>query len=169
MLHDTIRYPALIVEKKPRKYTIVDIVWSPSDYVTLSRMPAQLQYVDGRIFDSEGQVFSYSGSAGWPRFGETSKFICELLIIPSFFVKMLAYIAYYGPNVRTVESIDLASYKQEILTRYPRELKPEERMELTSLFNRANTFEEVIKAYDWWRLHGGKRDEDGHPLEDNGA
>jgi hypothetical protein len=166
-LHESIRYPALLVETKAQKYAIFDIASSQSDYVTFSRVPAKEEYVDGKVFDSCGQIFSYTGSAGWPRFGETSKFICELLIIPSLLAKAVAYVSYYGPDVKTARSVNLPIYKEEVLQQLSKHIKPKNRAELKSRISGASSFEEVIKAIDWWRYHGGKRDEDGHPIEDN--
>ena len=164
-LRNRIHYPALIVEKKAQKYSIFDIIHSQSDYVTFGRMPAASEYVEGSIFDSCGQIFSYKGSAGWPRFGEVPKVILEFLIIPSLLAKFLAHFIYYGPNVKSGIYLDLSDYKKEIQKRLNKHIKAKDRAEVSAILSGAKTFEDSIRAIDWWRLHGGKRDEDGHPIE----
>lgn len=166
-LHEKLRYPIFLIEKKAQRYAIFDIANTKSDFVVGSRMPASKKYVDGYLFDSSGAVYEYKGSSGWPRFGEVSKPILEILIVPALLAKLAAYFFYYGPNLVTSRKVNPDEFKALILENLARHTQPKQQLELKAVLEKADSYEKVIRAIDWWRFHGGKRDEDGHPIEED--
>lgn len=162
----TLNYPVFIVEKKPQKYAIFDIARKQSDFILFSRLPPKVEYVEGALFDSEGTVYNYLGSSGSPRFGPAFKMLLESLIVPSLLMKALASVVYFGPNLILAQKVDTSEYRDLIMEHLKRHTRPKERSQLRSLLDKASTYKEMIDAVDWWRFHGGERDEDGHFIRD---
>lgn len=167
--HEQIRYPVFLAERKPQKYAIFDVASKRSDFVTFSRLPAKHEYVDGLLFDSSGAVFDYRGAFGWPRFGKYAKPVFEALILPSLVLKLLARFLYFGPNLVTARKTEGAEFRELLFGSITRHVRPKDRPQIKSLLDEAKTFEEMIKAIDWWRYYGGKRDEDGHPIDESSS
>jgi hypothetical protein len=166
---EQIRYPVFLAERKPQKFSIFDVAYKSMDFITFSRLPAKHEYVEGMLFDSGGTVYEYKGSFGWPRFGAISKPIFEFLIIPALVAKLLAGFLYFGPNLVTSRKVEADEFRDLLFKSISRHVRPKDRLQLKSLLEEASTFEEMIKAIDWWRYYGGKRDEDGHPIEEGEA
>jgi hypothetical protein len=162
----TLIYPVFIVEKKAQKYAIFDIARRQSDFIIFSRLPPKVEYLEGKLFDSEGTVYDYLGSSGSPRFGPALKILLEALIVPSLMMKALASVVYFGPSLTTSKKVDISEYRDLIMTHLTRHTRPKERPQLRSLLDKASTYKEVIEAIDWWRFHGGERDEDGHLIRE---
>jgi hypothetical protein len=162
--HEQLRYPVFLAEKKPQKYAIFEVANGRGDFVTFSRLPAKHGYVDGTLFDSDGRVCEYKGSYGWPRFGEFSKPIFELLLVPALIAKLLARFLYFGPNLVTARNVEPAEFRELLFKSITRHVRPKDSPQLRTLLDDARTFEEMIRAIDWWRYYGGKRDDDGHRI-----
>jgi hypothetical protein len=168
-LHENLRYPIFLIEKKAQKYAIFDIAHTKGDFVVGSRMPARKKYVDGYLFDSLGTVYEYKGSSGWPRFGEYSKPVLEVLILPALFAKLLSRYIYFGPKLVAAKNVNEAEFRELLLSSLKPHVRPKARPQIALLLSEARTYEDMIKAIDWWRYYGGKRDEDGHPIEEGEA
>lgn len=164
--HQTLRYPVFLVEAAAGEYTLYDVAERQSDFVTFGRVPVAGKYGEGWLFDSSGMVFDYSGSAGWPRFGRTAKTVLESLVLPGILFKPIAMLRYFGPKIAGGRKEEADAFRDLIFDRIRRHLKPKDRRELRGLLDKAATPEGMIRAIDWWRYNGGRRDADGHPLDE---
>ncbi|WP_284176667.1 hypothetical protein [Frigidibacter sp. SD6-1] len=146
----------------------MDIVRKQSNYITFSRMPKKGKFVEGRIFDSAGFCFEYSGECGWPRFGPVSSAILEPILIPAMLSKIQQHFFYFGPHLVGTRRVPIEEYKRQVLASI-RQLGMGRRSEqLSRAIDDAPDARGVIEAVDRWRYHGGLRDADGHPIR-NGA
>jgi RHS repeat-associated protein len=158
-------YPIFVSEKQPQRYRVFDVFSKQSDLVTFSRVPAIGEFIEEKVFDSSGTVMNYFGELGWPLFGRTLKSLCEATILPALLLKALAGQVYFGPKPTGFNELELPEYRAEIFKIILAHVNPREMAELRAVVNRAESFRDVVKALDFWRLHGGVRDEDGHPAE----
>jgi len=165
--HETLRYPVFLVESRSTAFTIFDVAERQGDFVTLGRVPVAGRYVEGWMFDSAGTVFDYAGSAGWPRFGRKAKGVLEALVLPGLLFKPLAMLRYFGPRLVAARQEEAGAFRELIFDRIRRHVKPKDRPQLRALLDKARSPEEMIRAIDWWRYHGGARDADGHPLDED--
>ena len=165
--HESLRYPVFLVEAKSTEFTIFDVLHRQGDFVTFGRVPVAGKYVEGWLFDSTGRVFDYAGSAGWPRFGRKAKAVLEALVLPGVLFKPWAVAQYFGPELVGVQEADADAFRALLFDRIRRHVKPKERPQLSAAMDKARSPEEMIRAVDWWRYNGGKRDADGHPLDED--
>jgi hypothetical protein len=162
-----LKYPVFVVESKAQKYAIFNLARAQSDFVVFTRLPPKGEYVDGMIFDAGGSMYTYKGSSGSPRFGSTLKAVLEAFIIPSLIAKVMARFVCFGPTPLTSRKLDLNQYRESLMKSMRSHTSARERLQLEALLQSADTYKKILASVDWWRFHGGKRDEDGHPVEDN--
>lgn len=158
------QFPVFIIEEKRRpNYTSYDVVRSMRGFVTFSRLPEQKRYTRGKVFDSEGRICRYKGECGWPRFSGMTKTVLEALILPPLLSKLAECYTYFGPKLTSSESVSLKQFKKEIIDSM-RPFEKSDFRQLVSLTDEAANYTAVLEEIDWFRYHGGKRDNDGHPI-----
>ena len=165
--HATLRYPVFLAEAGNNEFTIYDVLHRQGDFLTLGRVPVIGRYGTGLLFDSAGRVFAYEGAAGWPRFGKGTKAVLEALMLPGLLMKPVAVLRYYGPELRSVRAVEEAAFREMLFEAIKRHLRPKDRQEVRALLDKAQGPEAMIRAIDHWRYFGGKRDRDGHPLDED--
>lgn len=165
--HLKIKYPVLVIEEPGSELTGMNNVRFKSDFHTSSRVPKIGKFKAGCLFDSAGFCYRYNGECGKPRFpvGWVSVLL-ETLIIPPIITKILERIYYFGPNITSRELLPVEVFKEEIISAVASR-KAKDGPELRRALSREVTYDGVLKAVDHWRYYGGKRDKDGHLLEDD--
>jgi len=160
----TLEYPLFLAERKSdggiRWY---DVIFSQAGFTTFGRVPLASQYSNGHVFDSSGRVYVYLGASGWPRFSQVICNVLDNLIIPGLFFRGLGFFVYFGPKLVSSERLDLEEFEAEILT-VVRGFQDPGFEELKKSVLSSTDFRSVIEGVDWYRFHGGDRDEDGHPI-----
>ncbi len=163
-----IAYPIVVIEDLPHEFLIMDIVRKRNGFITFSRVPTIGNFQHGKVFDSAGQIFRYEGECGWPRFRGVVKIILEAIILPTILTKLLESFVYFGPDLRSVEQVPLDDFRRLLVQAVSSFEKSRKSLtELEELLKRKKTYRDVIEGVDWWRYHGGRRDPDGHPEDDN--
>lgn len=161
-------YPVFLIEdQKAHKFTGYDVINNRLGFTVFGRVPNSQKYRKGLVFDASGYVFSYRGSAGWPRFQPKTCVVLDNLLIPGLLTKLGELLGYFGPNLLSKENLDLGSYGGKLLTAMS-VFEKKDFPELEQLLFEKQNFESMIEAIHWFRMYGGRRDEDGHPkhLED---
>ena len=90
----------------------------------------------------------------------------EALVLPGLVMKPVAVLAYFGPKLRSVREVEEGAYREALFDAIRRHLRPKDRQEVRAVLDRAKGPEAMIRAIDDWRYRGGKRDADGHPLDE---
>ncbi len=154
-------YPVFLIEnKKGNELTGYSVVESQSDFVPLGRVPAAGKYHDGLLFDSAGYIYEYSGSRGWPLFRSWSRTVLEATVIPSILTKLLEFLVYFGPNLKSRRKVNLEEFKETIIDAISR-FEDHEVDQLESILSGKYDYLSAIKSVDWFRYFGGQRDELG--------
>lgn len=160
----SLSYPVFLVENdRTHVFTGYNVVRKPTDFTTFGRVPNSEKYSDGLLFDSKGRLFNYHGADGWPRFSPQVCAILDYLVLPGLLSKLLEAVFYFGPKLTSGEKLDLQSYKEAIIERVER-FEKSDQPQLRLIIADKKDFASVIEGLDWWRFHGGQRDEDGHPV-----
>ena len=162
----TISWPVFVIEDRANDYTIYDVVARWSDFVTFGRVPPVGKFLSGHLFDASGKVYRYHSEAGWPRFSRRWKNLLEALILPGPLFKITSCFVYYGPDVLPGEQLELNEFRARILERMLVYEKGRDARQLERALGKAASYLDVIKAIDWYRFYGGRRDADGHPLNE---
>lgn len=166
-------YPAFLIEDQPNELSMMDNVSSRFQHTTFSRLPVIDTFVEGEIFDSEGNVHQYRGMSGWPLFPNNwIKTVLEILIIPAIISKLLELVFPIVPSIEASKHLTIEEYKKRILDSierfYPAKIASKERQSLSAVLESKNSYLEVLQGVEDWRYYGGDRDEDGHLLGKNG-
>lgn len=161
-------FPIFVVEDRQGEYVGYDIVKRWSDFVTFGRVPARGEFNAGYAFDVTGKMYRYESELGWPRFSKGWKGFLEALVLPGPLFKIIAHFTYYGPDIQPGEVLDLARFQEMIFKRMQVYEKGRDAKQLRELIGRATSYAEVIDAINWYRFYGGRRDKDGHLLDENG-
>lgn len=162
--HTTLTYPVFLIEsEKGRELTGYTVVESQTGFVPLGRLPAADKYVDGLIFDSAGYVYEYCGARGWPRFGGFWRPLLEALILPSILIKILEFVVYFGPDLKSARKMELDEFKTGIVDAVA-SFERHEVIQLESMLSEKGDYISAIESVDWFRYFGGHRDELGLPV-----
>lgn len=166
-VYPAIAFPIFLIEDRKGEYVIYNMFHQWSDFVTFGRVPPHGQFNAGYVFDSAGFAYRYESECGWPRFSTRWKKFLEVLILPGLLFKVVGYFVYYGPNLLSGEQLDVPEFRKRIFERMQVYEKGRDARQLRKTLDRASSYQEVIKAVDWYRFYGGRRDDDGHLLEEN--
>lgn len=159
-------FPAFVIEDRAGEYKIYDVITRNSDFLTFGRVPTVGTFNAGYVFDAAGRLYRYESERGWPRFSKRWKNLLEALILPGLLFKIVAYLVYYGPDVLPGEQLELGEFRRRIIERLQVYEKGRDARQVRMVLNRATSYSEAIKAIDWYRLFGGRRDPDGHLLDE---
>jgi len=163
-LSRTLKYPIFIIEHdRKHEFTGFKVVHRQTRFSAFGRVPNSQQYNKGQVFDSEGQVYKYFGTSGYPRFHPKVCIILDSLLIPGLISKLLAMFTYFGPNLVEVEKVD----PEEIRSRIVSEIMNYGSKDIDQLVKILSTkidYLSILEGVEWWIYHGGRRDEDGHPI-----
>jgi hypothetical protein len=166
-VHLTVTWPLFVIEDRANDYTIYDILSRQSDFLTFGRLPPVGKFRSGHAFDAGGKVYRYQSEAGWPRFSRRWKGLLENLIVPGPVFKLVSCFVYYGPALLPGEQLGLPDFRARILERMLVYEKGRDARQLKRALEKASSYPEVIAAIDWYRFHGGRRDADGHLLDES--
>jgi hypothetical protein len=160
-----LEFPVFFIEdRKSNKFTGYEVTYGSTGFTVWGRVPNSKKFTSGHLFDAGGRVFKYSGSSGWLRFSPKVCLILDNLIIPGIISKLFETFGYYGPTLVTEEESDIEAYKYRLVA-YIERYGSKDIDQLKSLLSGKSNFVDVLNAVDWWRYHGGKRDEDGHTIQ----
>jgi hypothetical protein len=161
-------YPISVTEHRNRKHKdwFGHILYSQREFLTFGRVPTRGTFVQGEIFDSSGRFFNYRGERGFPRFQRQTKTVLEALILPGALFYLSQLLVYYGPDVKDETLLDLDDFKARLLAVWSKGSMKSEREELAGIVKSAKDYRMAIERVNHWRYFGGRRDEDGHPIED---
>lgn len=160
-MNDQLQFPVFLIEDTPdNQYTGFRIVEAPSAFVAFSRMPIVHQFNTGKVFDSNGSIFVYENSDGWPRFSLSVATLLEFLIVPPLFFALLYRFIYFGP--RLIEEECKLEFKSAIIDAVAKH-NSNVAEQLSHAIDSVSSPSEVISGIDQFLLHGGERDPDGHP------
>jgi hypothetical protein len=160
----SLKYPVFIIENlRTNKFTGFDIVYGSTGFSVWGRVPNSKKFANGYLFDANGSIFKYSGSSGWPRFSPRTCLVLDSLLIPGILSKLFERVGYFGPALTGEEHVDVEEFKIRVVASIEK-YGSKDLTQLKSLLSQKTDFISILEAVDWWRYHGGKRDEDGHPV-----
>jgi hypothetical protein len=159
-----LKYPVFLIEnRRNNKLTGYSIVYGPTGFTVLGRVPNSKKFTEGHLFGADGRIFTYLGSSGWPRFGPKTCLVLDNLVVPGLIFKLFERVGYYGPTLATEEHVNLEEFKRRLISSIEN-YGSNDINQLKSLLSEKNNFIDVLDGVDWWRFYAGKRDEDGHPV-----
>lgn len=159
-----LKYPIFIIEDdRAHEFTGFNVVLQQTNFLPFGRVPNSQKYNQGYVFDSKGRVYKYFGPSGYLRFHPKACIILDALIIPGLLFKLLAMFTYLGPNLIEVENVDPEEFKHRIVSKVMN-YGSKDINQLVEILSTKTDYQSILKGVDWWRYHGGRRDEDGHPI-----
>lgn len=156
-------FPVAIVEATNKNpYTGMYVVFRRAQFLTLGRMPNDEKYRDGRMYDAQGNIYSYSGCAGWPRFHPKTCIILEWFLIPGLIMNAVSFAVYLGPRITSVEHVEVDDFRESLIESvavFGNKSLPE----LVGILKKRTSYETILLGLEQWRYFGDDRDSDGHP------
>ena len=157
-------YPIFCIENDPRNPIFgYDVKRRQTDFTAFGRVPRRNKFKSGKIFDSIGTVYDYTGSAGTPRFSSNTCDILDAMLIPGLLFKLIETQVYFGPKLGDGRHACLPDFIDGLIDRIEK-FERAKQPELQELLSESHSYTDAIEIVDKWRYFGGRRDLDGHPI-----